>query len=102
MGRHHARVYSEISDVELVGVCDTDDARAKELAEKAGTRALNRAGDLAGKVDAVSIAVPTVYHAEVAQPFLSSGVACLIEKPIAPDVETARRILDWRQDNDIG
>jgi predicted dehydrogenase len=95
MGRHHARVYSEISDVELVGVCDTDDARAKELADKVGTRALSRAGDLAGNVDAVSIAVPTVYHAEVAQPFLSSGVACLIEKPIAPDVATARHILDW-------
>lgn len=95
MGRHHARIYSELPDVELVAVCDNDAARAKVLAQKVGTRAVHRANDLTADVDAVTIAVPTVYHAEVAQPFLSAGVACLIEKPIAPDSETARRILEW-------
>ncbi len=95
MGRHHARIYSELPDVELVAVCDADPARAEEIAQKVGAPAITRAVDLLGKVDAVTIAVPTVHHAEVARPFLESGVATLIEKPIAPDADTAAKMLDW-------
>jgi len=95
MGRHHVRIYSETPDVELVAVCDIDERRAREAASKFDAPVTTRSADLLGQVDAVTIAVPTVYHAEVARPFLQSGVATLIEKPIAPDRQAARQILDW-------
>jgi len=95
MGRHHVRIYSETPDVELVAVCDLDEPRARELAGKFNVPVVTRAADLLGRVDAVTIAVPTVYHAEVARPFLQAGVATLIEKPIAPDRRAAQQIVDW-------
>ncbi len=95
MGKHHARVYAELPDVELIGVCDRDRDRANEIAKKAGAPAFESAADLLGVVDAVTIAVPTVHHAEVAKPFIDAGVAVLIEKPIAPDATTAAKIIEW-------
>ncbi len=95
MGKHHARIYSELPDVELVAVCDANAERAEEIASMVGAPAVTRAADLIGKVDAVTIAVPTVYHAEVARPFLEAGIATLIEKPIAPNRETAAQMLEW-------
>lgn len=94
MGAHHARIYSQLPDVELVAVCDIDSARAQKLAGQVGVSAVTDAADLLGRVDAVTIAVPTVRHAEVAGPFLTAGVAALIEKPIAPDSETAAAMLE--------
>jgi predicted dehydrogenase len=90
MGRHHVRIYSELAETELVGIVDLDPARAGELAAKYGTRAYDSIAPLLGKVRAVSVAVPTVAHLQVARPFIEAGVAVLIEKPLAPDSETAR------------
>ncbi len=98
MGRHHARIYAEMPDVELVAVCDADQSRAAEIAKKVGTDTVASPGDLLGKVDALTIAVPTVLHAEVACPFLEASVPVLIEKPIAPDSLTAQRIVDLASD----
>ena len=90
MGRHHARVYSEMEGVELVGVVDADKDRAATIAESRNCRAFATEAELleAG-VEAVSIAVPTTAHMHSAGPFLDAEVACLIEKPLAPDAETA-------------
>lgn len=90
MGRHHARVYSEMAGVELVGVVDEDADRAATIAEARNCRAFASEQELldAG-VDAVNIAVPTTSHMKSARPFLEAGVACLIEKPLAHDAETA-------------
>jgi len=99
MGRHHARIYAEMPDVELVAVCDVDAGRAAELAGKWNTSVVTKPGDLLGKVDAVTIAVPTVYHAEVARPFIRAGVAVLIEKPIAHDTEAAKAIVAWAEEH---
>jgi len=95
MGRHHARVYSELPGAELVGVHDQDAERRERIAEDRGCRPFETPEDLfdAG-VDAVTIAVPTVDHLRIATPFLERGVACLIEKPLAPDVEEASRIVE--------
>lgn len=95
MGRHHARIYSELPGSELVAVCDVDEKRAAEAARDRGARVVTRAEELVGQVDAVTIAVPTVYHAEVARPFIEAGVGALIEKPIAPDSRTAEKMLEW-------
>jgi predicted dehydrogenase len=93
LGQHHARLFGSIDGVELVGVVDTKPGRADEVAARFGTRAWRAASDLLGHVDAVSIAVPTVSHLDVALPFLERGVAALVEKPLAPTVADAERLI---------
>ncbi|MDX2133070.1 MAG: Gfo/Idh/MocA family oxidoreductase [Planctomycetota bacterium] len=94
MGRHHARVYAkDLANCTLVGVVDANAERRQDLAERFGCRALERVDQLLDLgVDAVSIATPTIYHWEAAEPLMKAGVACLIEKPLAGDVDTARRL----------
>lgn len=93
MGRHHARVYASLPDCELVGVVDADKSRREQLAEKHGCRAFATVDELldAG-IDAASIAVPTSHHRAVAEPLLRADVSCLVEKPLAGDVESALAI----------
>ena len=92
-GAHHARVYSEAAGVELVAVVDADAQRAEAAAAKYGCQALRDFRQLAGKVDAVSIAAPTVHHEEIGLALLEAGVDVLIEKPIAPDLDAADRLI---------
>jgi predicted dehydrogenase len=94
MGRLHARVLSEMPGVRLVGVCDTSPAAAAAAAEAYGCPAFDGPGALPGGLAAVTVAVPTESHAEVAVPFLERGVACLIEKPLAKSAEEGRRIVE--------
>lgn len=90
LGKHHARILSSMLGVEFVGACDLDLSRAEAaVAAGPGAKAFQKAADLLGLVDAVVIAVPTINHLAVARPFLESGVACLIEKPIAPNLAEA-------------
>ncbi len=94
MGRNHARIYSELEGCELVGVVDKDLDRARQVAGQHGGQAVSRFADLTASVDAASVAVPTVYHAEVAVPLLERGVAVLVEKPLAPDAVSARQLVE--------
>ncbi|HUW55646.1 MAG TPA: Gfo/Idh/MocA family oxidoreductase [Planctomycetota bacterium] len=91
-GRHHARIYSELDDVELVGVADCDAERAAEAARRTGTRVFTDYHDLIDKVDAVSVAVPTRLHMTVSCDFLSRGVSVLVEKPMAGTLAEARKM----------
>jgi predicted dehydrogenase len=93
LGRHHARILAALPGVELVAVVDTNRARANEVASAHGTRAFYDAVDLAGRVDAVTIAVPTEQHAAIAVPFLETGVAALVEKPLARSLAEADAII---------
>ena len=98
MGKHHARVYKElekeIKSLKLVGVVDKNPDRAKAVGESLGVpyftdyRELLRAG-----VDAVSVAVPTTLHKDIAVPFLKAGVDVLVEKPIASTAEEAEEMV---------
>ena len=94
LGQHHARLLAAIDGVELVGVCDTNRARAEEIAGKHGGRPFGDARDLLSRVDAVTIAAPTVAHVDLALPFLEAGIATLVEKPIASSVAQADRLLE--------
>jgi predicted dehydrogenase len=94
MGRHHARIYHELPESELVGIVDTNAQRAAEIAGKHNTRAYSSIEPLLDQVKAVSVAVPTTAHIEVARPFLEHGIAVLIEKPIAPDSASAKALLE--------
>jgi predicted dehydrogenase len=89
LGKHHARILSTMSGVELVAVVDTNQARADEIAKTHGTRPLVDASELAGQVDAVTIAVPTELHRDIALPFLTAGVPVLVEKPMARSLAEA-------------
>jgi predicted dehydrogenase len=89
LGQHHARILAALDDVEVVAVVDTKKDRADEIAVKNRTQALYNAVDLLGRVDAVTIAVPTERHLDVALPFLESGVSALVEKPMARTVAEA-------------
>ena len=83
VGKHHARILSALPGAELVAVVDTNAARAHEVAAASGTRPLIDYRELLGEVDAVTLAVPTELHHEIALPFLAAGVHVLVEKPMA-------------------
>ena len=93
MGRHHARVYNELPGVELVGVTDVDEERAREVATRFDTRPRDRASLLAA-ADAVSIVVPTRHHASVGHEAVEAGTHILVEKPFVVDPAAGRELLD--------
>ncbi len=93
IGSAHARIYASLQGVELVAIADPAD-KARELAGELGCAATADCRSLAGKVDAVSVAVPTSLHAEVAGFFLERGVHCLVEKPLARTSAEARRLVE--------
>jgi predicted dehydrogenase len=93
MGRHHARVYAQQPDMELVGVVDDNHDRAGDVAEQWGCRHFHSIDNLLNAgVDAVSIAVPTIYHKKATIACLEADVSCLVEKPLAGSVEDAQAI----------
>ena len=92
-GRNHARVYREIESAELVGVFDIDTARASAFAQECNTRAFSSLEQMQGQVDAATVAVPTVAHAEVGCALMQLGIDVLVEKPIAKDLADADALL---------
>jgi predicted dehydrogenase len=95
LGFHHARILAGLEDgAEMVGIHDADPERAAAVAEQLGVRAFATADELFAQVEAAVIAVPTTAHAEVALAGLERGVHLMIEKPIAPSLEEADRILE--------
>jgi predicted dehydrogenase len=94
LGRFHAEKYASLPEVELFGLMDADPLRASQLAGKLNTRAFIDPADLIGKVDAVSIAAPTVLHHHLAMQFLEQGVHVLLEKPISVTLEQADELID--------
>jgi predicted dehydrogenase len=93
LGKHHARILSALPGVQLVGVVDKNLGRVTEIASEYGTRASMDPRELMGKVDAVTIAVPTELHHEVALSFLSAGISVLVEKPMARDLDEAEGMI---------
>jgi predicted dehydrogenase len=93
LGRHHARILSSLPGATLAGVVDIKADRAAEIAAACRSRPFTDYRDLFGQVDAVSIAVPTQAHLEVASAFLERGIPVLVEKPLARSVEEADRII---------
>jgi predicted dehydrogenase len=92
-GRHHLRILSQSPAAELIGVVDTDSARASAAASEYRCAAL-ALEDLKGKIDAAVVAVPTSAHASVGSPLLEAGIDLLVEKPIAADLSSAQRLVD--------
>ncbi len=89
LGQHHARVYAGLEGAQLVGVCDTDLDRAREVAGRWDVPVLSGLEEVARAARAVSIAVPTVDHHRVAAGLLERGIDVLLEKPMTRTLEEA-------------
>jgi predicted dehydrogenase len=94
LGRHHARILAQLPDVELAGIVDINEARAREIAGVVNAPWSANAAEMLGRVDAVTVAVPTESHLKVALPFLQRGTAVLVEKPLARDAGEAQQMID--------
>ena len=90
MGAIHAKVYDQLSESELVAVVDTDAAKAQSLANKYQCLASTDCAEILDKVDAVTIATPTVTHLALAKIFIKNKISVLIEKPLAANVREGR------------
>jgi len=101
LGQHHARVFSEIKEVELVGVADSDQQRASEIAAKNKTKAFSDYRELLKETQAVSVVVPTSLHYAVAKEVIASGNHLLLEKPITSKIEEAEELVDLAEKGSI-
>ncbi|MHC4362179.1 MAG: Gfo/Idh/MocA family protein, partial [Planctomycetota bacterium] len=93
MGAIHAKVYSQLPQSELVAIVDIDAGRARSLADQYNCLASTDCAEILDKVDAVTIATPTVTHLALAKIFIKNRVAVLIEKPLAANVREGRKIV---------
>lgn len=92
LGHHHARIYANMAQAELVAVCDTNQKLAKKTARHHNTAFLADYRQLIGKIDAASIAVPTELHFKIAKELLENNIHCLVEKPISNDLAQAKEM----------
>jgi predicted dehydrogenase len=100
LGQHHARNYAELATEgkgKFVGVCDSNEAQAKTIAEKNNCDYFTDWRELLGKVDAISVVTPTETHCEIACAFLENGTNVLVEKPIAMTLAEADKIIESAQ-----
>lgn len=98
MGRNHARVFSLLDNAELVAIYDQDMARAQEVANEFGGTAVDSLEDFAERVDAATVAVPTIAHRSVGCALMDKGVHILMEKPIADSLDDARVLIEKSQE----
>jgi predicted dehydrogenase len=89
LGQHHARIYSEIEEAELIAVVDIDQKRADTFAAKYGCEAYYDFRDVLNKVDVLSVVTPTTTHHDIALDCLKAGKDILIEKPITVNIKEA-------------
>jgi predicted dehydrogenase len=94
LGEAHAYIYKEMPEVELVGVVDINPQRAREIGVRLNTDSYDDYHKLLGKVEAVSIAVPTDSHFSIARDFLENNIHTLIEKPVTKTVGEAEELLN--------
>jgi len=101
LGRFHAEKYAGMDNVELVGVVDIDKSHAEDVAGKLNTKAYSHHQYLFGKVDAVSVVVPTPAHFSVAKDFLENNIDVLIEKPMSETTEQADDLIGFAKDRSL-
>ncbi len=101
MGEYHVGVLSEMREVDLVGVVDSDQERAKKISEQYKTRSYNNYKDLFNEVDAVVVAVPTSLHYAIGKEFIEAGIHTLLEKPCTDDLSKAEELFDLAEKKKI-
>jgi len=101
LGSIHARIYKGLKNCELIGVCDIEPQRLKEISRSFHIQAYSEYSDLFGKADAVSVAVPTKHHFKIARDFLEHGIHTLVEKPFTTDLKEADTLIDIAKTKDL-
>lgn len=101
LGAIHAKDYSKLKNVKLVGVCDSNLERSLEVGKRFKTASYSDYEELFGKVDAASIVVPTSLHYHVAKDFLRHGIHVLIEKPITKTLSEADELIEIAEKNNL-
>src|SRR5688572_19211196 len=99
LGKHHARILAAMPEAELVAIVDIYEARAREIGGLVNAAPFTNATDVLGRVDAVTIAVPTESHLSVAMPFLQRRIGVLVEKPLARNAAEAQQMIDAAADS---
>ena len=94
LGKHHARIFSDIEGVDLVGVSDVNEAAAKQIAQTYRCRPYTRYAEMIVQCDAVSIVTPTTTHHTIAMDCIAAGKDLLIEKPITADISEAKAVVE--------
>ena len=97
IGKNHARVMSELADIEFAAIYDANPATAAEIGAKLGVRAVSSIDEFASLVDAATIATPTPSHFPIAKTLLEAGKHCLVEKPITETTADAKALSELAQ-----
>ncbi|MFV1974214.1 MAG: Gfo/Idh/MocA family protein [Candidatus Scalindua sp.] len=93
LGKEHARIYSEIPEVSLVGVVDTNKDTGEAVARRCKTRYYSSVKEVLNKVDVASVVVPTKSHYEITRDLLNNGIHVLVEKPMTGTVSEAEDLI---------
>ncbi len=101
LGGLHAKIYREIENCSLVAVCDIDKARLDQISSALNVPGYANYEELFGKVDAVSVAVPTRLHYKIAYDFLKHNIHALVEKPFTPNLKEADSLIKLAQKNKL-
>jgi predicted dehydrogenase len=101
LGQHHVRIYRELPQAELVGIYDTDAARAGEIARTYDTLACGTLEQLLSKAQVLSLVVPTKLHHDIGKIILTRGRHVLIEKPITETPEQGRDLVNLARDRGV-
>jgi len=103
MGKNHARIYSELDNVNLIAVSDTNEELAKTVSEKYKCKFYTDYKDMLNneKIDIASIVVPTEHHKQVALDVIDRKINILLEKPIASTIDDAKKIIEQSKKNNV-
>jgi predicted dehydrogenase len=103
LGQHHARILAGLENTELTAVADSRSSAARRIAKTYECESFKHYERLIERdlVDAVSIAVPTSLHHEVASKFLNAGIHCMVEKPITTTVEDAEDLIRIAEEKNL-
>jgi predicted dehydrogenase len=99
LGRLHARILTEMPEADVAGFVEPDDAIAADIAATLRLKRLESVAALAREIDCAVVATPTTTHFDVARELLEAGCDVMVEKPIAPTVDDARRLIDIANSN---
>ena len=94
LGRFHAQKYAQLEGSKLIGVVDQNQEAAQAVGAELGVPVHTDYREILGKVDAVSLAVPTPLHHAIGRELLDSGIHVLIEKPISTTAQEAQELID--------
>jgi predicted dehydrogenase len=94
LGKIHTKLWQTNPNAELAGIFDSDTQRAKEISEEFNCRAFGSLDETLDNVDAVTIAVPTSLHYEIALKCIDKGIHCFIEKPITTTSIEAKELIE--------